>query len=187
MWLSVAFLQRHLALSAVPVFFRVSLMRPVLNRPALACFCRPRQDMLLGVDLVGEETIDKVLGPAKGRTGRLAGRTAGGGVEADDSEERPAWENVSALHSQHVSAFGGTGGGAGRMPLSAEVAPAFGGNMRLALKKIAPSSKNLSASEAPVRRVSVDRRLPTGGLLVPVSPTPGQQVLPTVSSSPEAK
>lgn len=152
---------------------------------------RPQQDMLLGVDVVGGGTIDKLLGPEKGRTERLTRRTAVEDAKAEDSDERPGWDIGDASNPHVIPAFDGNNGDVvSDSPLSAGVAPgkvsAFGSNMRVALAKIAPSSQSLSASDTPIRRVSLHQRLPTAGRLVPVSPTAAAEVLPT-ASSPEAK
>lgn len=145
-----------------------------------------RQDMLLGVDIVGEGTIDKLLGPKKGVTKEPTGRGTDGDSKVEDAEERPDWDNDNASNHHYARAFGGIGD-ASRLPLSTEVAPcktSFGGNIRAALGKVAPGSQDLSASDTPIRRVSVHQRLPTAGRLVPVSPT--REVLRT-TSPPEAK
>lgn len=147
--------------------------------------------MLLGVDIVGEDAIDKLLGPQKGGTERQTGTTTDGDAKTEDSEERPGWDNDSASSSSHfVSAFGGNDGGASRLtPLSAEAAAgkasALGGGMRVALAKIAPSSRDLSASDMPVRRVSFHQRLSTSGRLEPVVSPTAEEELPTTSSPAE--
>lgn len=147
--------------------------------------------MLLGVDLVGDKTMDKLLGPEKESMERPTGRTTDGDAKTEDPEERPGWDNENPSNSRFAPAFGSNRGDASGLSLSAEDAPVrpsyFGGNVRGALAKIGPSSQGpiLSASDEPIRRVSFHQRLPTVGRLVPVSPT-GEEVLPTTSLS-EAK
>lgn len=135
----------------------------------------PRQDMLLGVDVVGDGTIDKLLGPQKGSTEKSTGRATEGDAKAEDSEELPCWDTDNASNPHVGSAFGGNSGDATSLPHSAGVAPGkasvFGANVRVALAKVASSSQNLSASDTPVRRVSLHQRLSTAGRLEPVSPT----------------
>ncbi|CAB1104673.1 unnamed protein product [Ectocarpus sp. CCAP 1310/34] len=68
---------------------------------AKAMFSRSHaQDMLLGVDIVDESTINQVLGPEKRKTKEPHG-TAGGDAKTEDREERPSWDDASTstLHS----------------------------------------------------------------------------------------
>ncbi|CAM9587167.1 unnamed protein product [Ectocarpus fasciculatus] len=138
------------------------------------------QDVLLGVDIVDESTINKVLGPETRKTKEPTGATDGD-AKTEDGEERPFWDAAvtSALHST-------AGGNAGdKRPLPASAAnpssqgSSLGGGLRAALSKMTSSSTDLSASEGPLRRVSVDERLPSVGL-VPLDPT-AEGVPPTTS------
>lgn len=136
---------------------------------------------MLGVDLVDESTIDKLLRPMKG-TKEPNTATAAGDANVEDHEERPLWD--IAPDSRIAPAFGGSTGDASRPPPSAEAAPvkgssSLGGNVRSALSKMAPTSHELSVSDIPVPRVAFGRRLSTAGRLVPDSPTAEQATAPS--------
>lgn len=136
---------------------------------------------MLGVDLVDERTIDKFLGPMKGPK-KPTTETAAGDAKVEDHEERPLWD--SALDSRIAPALGSSTGDASRPPRSTEEAhvkgsSSLGGSVRSALSKMAPTSRDLSASDTPVPRVAFGRRLSTAGRLVPESPTE-EKVVPTV-------
>ncbi|CBJ33129.1 asn/thr-rich large protein family protein [Ectocarpus siliculosus] len=141
------------------------------------------QDMLLGVDVVDESTINKVLGPEMRKTDESMGKT-GGDAKTEDGEERPFWDDAwtSALHST----AGGNTGHKCPFPISAATASgqgsSRGGSLRTTLSKMAASPSEVSASEGPLRRISVDERLPTASVgLVPLEPT-AEGVSPTASS-----
>ncbi|CBJ32402.1 adhesin-like protein [Ectocarpus siliculosus] len=150
---------------------------------AKAMFSRSHaQDMLLGVDIVDESTINQVLGPEKRKTKEPSG-TACGDAKTEDGEERPFWDDAStsALHST----AGGNAGDKRPFPVLAAAASSqgssVGGSLRTVLSKMAASPSEVSASEAPLRRVSVDERLPTASVgLVPLEPT-AEGVPPTAS------
>ncbi|CAM9825704.1 unnamed protein product [Ectocarpus sp. 8 AP-2014] len=60
---------------------------------AKAMFSRSHaQDMLLGVDIVDESTINQILGPEMKKTDESTGKT-GGDAKTEDGEERPFWDD----------------------------------------------------------------------------------------------
>lgn len=56
------------------------------------------QDMMLGVDLVGEERMDQLLGPKKEKRKRdwFRRRFGGGEIKEEDFEAAPAWERTAS-------------------------------------------------------------------------------------------
>lgn len=49
----------------------------------------------MGVDVVGEDAVDTILGPKKNRVAQNASPGGGGDVNCQPEEDRPAWDDTA--------------------------------------------------------------------------------------------
>lgn len=72
---------------------------------------------MLGVDLVGEDSADRLLGPKKAKGGKVPSKSDSE-YKAEDEEELPAWQDQPAIPEMYVginiSDSGGSGSVGGR-------------------------------------------------------------------------
>lgn len=154
--------------------------------------------MLLGVDVLGKDSIDKLLGAKSDKADQI-GQNADEDAKVEDPEGRPVWDATPTPPYNHNPASeggtrsfnraflftdsGGTNATAPTVVPVAPVAPTLRGRLRAAIAMVtSDDSAEVFVTDGPIPSISLDERLPSDGRLVPLVPAT-QAIVSSTSSS----